>query len=282
MLQDILPHVYHNEFSNKEPAPEDTALVFQNNCVLASEVNGVLTLPTVRQLQQAIAPSAQSHHLFCIDTAYYYLLLDCPIEPFGPWSYIPSTAYRNLHPQELAFACAAAESLHRWLEANRFCGHCGARMEKSRVERALVCPVCHQTVYPKICPAVIVAVTDGDRLLLTQYAGRTYQRYALVAGYAEIGEGIEDTVRREVHEEVGLKVKDLRFYKSQPWVLSDTLLMGFFVRLDGSSEIKLQEEELALAHWFQREQIPSDYSGISLTGEMIELFRQGRDPFSVQ
>ena len=97
MLQDILPHVYHNEFSNKEPAPEDTALVFQNNCVLASEVNGVLTLPTVRQLQQAIAPSAQSHHLFCIDTAYYYLLLDCPIEPFGPWSYTAICIHRSWH-----------------------------------------------------------------------------------------------------------------------------------------------------------------------------------------
>ena len=101
-------------------------------------------------------------------------------------------------------------------------------MEKSTVERAMVCPACGNTVYPKICPAVIAAVHDGDRLLLTRYRGRAFKKYALIAGFNEIGESIEDTVRREVLEEAGVHVKNLRFYKSQPWVFTDTLLMGFF------------------------------------------------------
>ena len=133
------------------------------------------------------------------------------------------------------------------------------------------------TVYPKISPAVIVAVTDGDRLLLTKYAGREFKRYALVAGFNEIGESIEDTVRREVMEEVGLKVKNLRFYKSQPWVFTDSLLMGFFCELDGDNKITLQEDELAEAEWFERQDLPDDHSGISLTGEMIEVFRRGEE-----
>ena len=140
-------------------------------------------------------------------------------------------------------------------------------------ERSQVCPRCGQTVYPKICPAVIAAVYDGDRLLLTRYRGRPFTRYALVAGFNEIGESIEDTVRREVMEEVGLRVRDLRFYKSQPWVFTDSLLMGFFARLDGPDAITLQEDELSEAAWFDRRDIPADHSGISLTGEMIEYFR---------
>ena len=96
-----------------------------------------------------------------------------------------------------------------------------------------------------------------------------------------VGSGVqEDTARREVWEEVGLHITDLRFYKSQPWVFTDTLLMGFFVRLEGSSQVHLQLEELSVGKWFRREALPTDHSGISLTGEMIETFRRGEDPFS--
>ena len=120
------------------------------------------------------------------------------------------------------------------------------------------------------------ALQDGDRLLLTRYRGRPFKKYALIAGFNEIGESIEDTVHREVMEEAGLRVKNLRFYKSQPWVFTDTLLMGFVCELDGSDRITVQESELAEANWHLRSELPEDYSHISLTGEMIEQFRLGR------
>jgi len=151
-------------------------------------------------------------------------------------------------------------------------------MEDSAEERARCCPNCGQTVYPKISPAVIVAVTDGDRLLLTRYANRPFKSYALVAGFNEVGESIEDTVRREVMEETGLHVGNLRFYRSQPWVFTDSLLMGFFADLQGDDRIRLQESELAEAGWFCRSELPTDHSEISLTGEMIERFRMGQEP----
>ena len=109
------------------------------------------------------------------------------------------------------------------------------------------CPKCGQMEYPKICPAVIIAVTDKNRLLLSKYAGRTYKRYALLAGFTEIGETLEETVKREVMEEVGLKVTNIRYYKSQPWSFSDTLLAGFFCDLEEPGQIRLDENELALA-----------------------------------
>ena len=87
-------------------------------------------------------------------------------------------------------------------------------------EKFILCPVCGNTVYPKICPAVIVAIHDGDRLVLTKYKDRPVKHYALVAGFNEIGESIEETVHREVLEETGLRVRNLRFYKSQPWVFT--------------------------------------------------------------
>ena len=169
-------------------------------------------------------------------------------------------------------------SLLRWYTGNRFCGACGAENRHSEKERALVCPRCGRVLYPKICPAVIVAITDGDRLLLTKYAGRAYKRYALVAGFNEIGESIEATVHREVLEETGLRVKNLRFYRSQPWVFTDSLLLGFFADLDGPDCITLQEDELSEGAWFDRAHLPDVPPGGSLTGEMIELFRQGREP----
>mgnify|MGYP000665301821 FL=1 len=131
--------------------------------------------------------------------------------------------------------------------------------------------------YPKLSPAVIVAVRNGEKLLLSKYAGREFTNYALIAGFAEIGEPIEDTVRREVMEEVGLKVKNLRFYKSQPWSFTDTLLFGFFCDLDGDDTICLDEEELSLAVWMERSQIPVDEYEISLTREMMTLFKNGLD-----
>lgn len=129
--------------------------------------------------------------------------------------------------------------------------------------------------YPKICPAVIIGVTDGDRILMSKYAGRTYKKYALLAGFTEIGETVEQTVAREVMEEVGLKVKNIRYYKSQPWAFSDTLLMGFYCDLDGEDKITLDQNELALAEWFERDEIPVEPSRDSLTNEMIIQFKNG-------
>ena len=100
------------------------------------------------------------------------------------------------------------------------CGCCGKPMIHSQKERMMECPSCGNHEYPVLCPAVIVGITNGDKIILSKYEGRSFKRYALIAGFAEIGETIEETVHREVMEEVGLKVKNLRYYKSQPWSFS--------------------------------------------------------------
>ena len=124
-------------------------------------------------------------------------------------------------------------------------------------------------------PSVIVGVIKGDSLLITRY--RTgYAHNALVAGFTEIGETLEETVRREVMEETGVRVKNIRYYKSQPWGYSDSLLLGFFAELDGSASIRMQEDELGCAEWVEREKIPNRFDDFSLTNDMICAFKDGR------
>ena len=125
---------------------------------------------------------------------------------------------------------------------------------------------------------MIVAVTNGDKLLLSKYAGRAYTRYALLAGYTEIGETLEQTVHREVMEEVGLRVKNLRYYKSQPWGVDGNVLMGFYCDVDGDDTIHIDENELSMADWYPRDNLPAQDDGISLTREMIRVFGEGKEP----
>lgn len=275
MIQDIAPHRFYNEFSNRPPQPEDLVLVYSGKQVLAAGGTDALQLPTLTQLN--LPENALLHYAFRLDDTDVYLL-DGDNAAAEGFAFLPTTGLRSAQPQEQAFLVGAGQSLYRWYESTRFCGHCGNPMGDSRTERARVCPKCGQILYPRICPAVIVAVTRGELLLLTRYAGRPFKSYALVAGFNEIGETIEQTVSREVMEETGLKVKNLRFYKSQPWIFTDSLLMGFYADLDGSDSITLDHSELAEAVWFDRSNLPDDHSHISLTGEMIERFRDGRNP----
>ena len=279
MFQDLNIR-FDNSFHRAEPADDDLALLYRGDAVLARTADGCLELPCFGELSDA-ARALPCRYAFTLGPRTCFLL-DAGELPLagGGLGFVSTRDYRAMEPREAVFAAAVGESLHRWYAASRFCGRCGRPMRDSETERARVCPDCGLTIYPKICPAVIVAVTDGDRLLLTKYRGRAFRRYALVAGFAEIGESIEDTVRREVFEETGLRVKNLRFYKSQPWVFTDSLLMGFWCELDGSDAVTLETNELSEAGWYARAEIPTDHSGISLTGEMMEVFRRGgeRDP----
>lgn len=174
------------------------------------------------------------------------------------------------------FAVFSAYHLWKWYDDNQFCGHCGQPLELDSVERALYCPVCKSKIYPRINPAVIIGILNQkkDKILIIKY--RTgYAHSALVAGFTEFGETLEQTVEREVMEEVGLKVKNIRYYKSQPWALAQDLLAGFFCEVDGDETIKMDEGELKYAEWVSREEVelqPNDYS---LTNEMMKLFKSG-------
>lgn len=275
MIQDIGPHVYKNEYKPQSPAKNSYVMYFEKGKLLAKFHGDLLEFPTFAEME-AGQPDIyeKATYLFAIDGVGFYLVDELQYEDGYEW--IGKESFRYLKPDHLAFAGITAFQLYNWYQNHKFCGRCGHPMKKDRKERMLYCEACRAMEYPKICPAVIVGITDGNRLLLTKYAGREYTKYALVAGFAEIGESIEDTVRREVMEEVGLKVKNITYYKSQPWSFTDTLLFGFYCEVDGSPEITLDETELSVAEWFEREAIPVKEKTVSLTNEMILNFKYGK------
>lgn len=278
MIQDIAPHKFDNAFQKRAPKKEDFALYYEAGTALILHKGDGDTLPRFKDLE-SFCPGIykEAVYLFRIDEEAFFLILEIG-SPEAVGGTMESTQiFRELKPDYLAFAGITGYQLHNWYCSNQYCGCCGEKMVHDEKERMVKCPNCGHMVYPKICPAVIVGITDGNRLLMSKYAGRTYKKYALIAGFTEIGESMEDTVRREVMEEVGLEVEKIRFYKSQPWSFSDTLLLGFFADLKGKDTITLDEEELAVAEWFEREEIPVEADGVSLTNEMIMAFKNGVD-----
>ncbi len=187
---------------------------------------------------------------------------------------------RKANPGYLCFAGMTAYHLHVWYSDNRFCGRCGHKTEIYDKERALKCPDCGNIIYPKICPAVIVGLTNGEKIMMTRYAGRAYKGNALIAGFCEIGETAEDTVRREVFEEVGLKVKNIRYFASQPWGFDSNLLMGFFCDLDGEGKVNIDENELSHAEWVHRDDIGEEARNLSLTATMMMYFKEHPEHFN--
>lgn len=279
MIQDIFPHIFHNDFKLKVPDENGFFLYFKDGCLLFDrKENGPWALPKFHSLKET-APGAMSHcdYLFSIDESDFYLVDEAKVslQENEFLAFYKTSLIRDIRPMWVSFAAASAGQLHRFYKTNRFCGCCGAPMEKGASERSMVCSSCRHTVYPKISPAVIVAIINEGKLLLTKYAGREYTRYALVAGYTEFGETLEETVKREVMEEVGLKVKNLRYYKNQPWAFSDSILVGYWAELDGSPQVRLDETELSTAVWMAPEDIPDDFTDLSLTHEMILLFKNG-------
>lgn len=292
MIQDIMPHRYNNAYQAKKPDKNSRLLYFMGKQVLlkrgsAGHGDGVLSDAAGAKEQEIEFPVFEdveqdngriyddAVYLFSIDGEEFYLAKDVEWRQDRGLGLEDTGIFRGSGPKHMAFAGVTGYQLYRWYGSRQYCGRCGAALVHSDKERMMQCPRCGCMEYPKLCPAVIVAVTHGNRLLMSRYAGRQYKRYALIAGFTEVGETIEETVKREVMEEVGLKVKNLRYYKSQPWSLSDSLLFGFFAELDGSEDITLEEEELAEARWFEREEIEAEYEDFSLTNEMIMEFKGG-------
>lgn len=293
MLQDITPHHLYNQYQKKTPALDSKVLHFyERQIYIARAEDDSLKLPVLEELSgfhieekavsevqaEAGQECAQKHlqYLFSIEEEDYFLLMEEEKLPEnGEYHYESVRNMRQMISKEVCFAVMTAYHLYVWYDNNRYCGHCGSPVVHDDRERMLRCPECGNMIFPKISPAVIVAVLDGDRILMTKYAGRAYKKYALIAGFTEIGETAEETVAREVMEEVGLKVKNIRYYKSQPWGVDSNLLLGFFADLDGDAEIHLDENELSEGEWFSRDAMPAHDDGISLTREMMGMFEKG-------
>ena len=277
MIQDILPRKFHNTFVRKEPSPDSRILSFREGQALYREQEGELQFLTLRQVEEYYGEKAQelpeAVFLFSVDRQDYFLM-DLEEISIKGYTYHKMFETRRLFPKENVLAAATGWHLYVWYRDNQYCGRCARKLVHDEKLRMMKCPDCGNMVFPKIAPAVIVGVTDGDRILMTKYADREYKKYALIAGFTEIGETAEQTVEREVMEEVGLSVKNIRYYKSQPWGYDSNLLLGYFCDLAKEEEIHLDQTELSMAEWVDYRDVPDDPEGLSLTREMMITFRE--------
>ena len=286
MIQDISPRKMYNQFRpGMVPDADSPVFLFADDKMkffMAHVSEGRMRYPVFGELPDGISYT----YLFSIDDDKYFMGTPDDPETFqNPEGLtklgireLRSDYYRGEENRHLIFAAYTAGQLAGWYRDNRYCGTCAHMTVPSQTERALVCPNCGRIIYPRILPAVIIAVTDGDRMIMTKYAGRSLPFYALVAGFNEIGESLEETVKREVMEEVGLKVKNIRYYKSQPWGIVDDILTGYYCDVDGSTEIRMDRTELKEAVWMERKEIKGQPHDLSLTNEMMITFRDGKEP----
>lgn len=287
MLQDMAYGRMENQYRPCQPREDAPVVCFQGGDVLVCrDENDVLTLPTYAQ----VMAWGEAEHWSCwrdehlqyvfrlLDTDYFIWMGEAGTCPDPAFRYEGVRPLRQVISKHICFAIMTAWHLFVWYRDNKFCGRCGSHTVHDSKERMMRCPHCGNMIFPKIAPAVIVAVTDGDRILMSKYAGRAFTRYALLAGFVEIGETAEETVAREVMEEVGLKVKNIRYYKTQPWGVESDLLLGYYCDLDGDDTIELDRSELALAEWHHRDTMPVEDDGISLTREMMRMFAEGKEP----
>lgn len=267
MIQDIYPKKLDIAYVNRRDVKEgDILLVYSRAGVLL----GGNRPPKVGE----IAGISDIQYLFAIDDVCYFLYAaDADfIVPEG-MEFVSLHDMRSRVTREVALACATGWHLYNWYKDNKFCGRCSMPTVHHKELRAMQCPECGNLIFPRISPAVIVAVKNGDKLLLTKYKNRPYTRYALIAGFTEIGETLEDTVRREVKEEAGVDVKNITYYGSQPWGFDGNILMGFNCELDGSDEIKMDDEELSVAQWIDRADVPDYDEGLAITHELMKNFK---------
>lgn len=283
MLQEIGEGRFNNQFVNLNAQPGDIAIVYRGTCkrddsILASYDGEKVVYPTVDDVMCLGYDAEAFIYLFSIDDRNYFMLraYSNELPEVEGYEYIPMMKLHRAPDQEAVFILFTSYHLYDWYRSNQHCGRCGSKVQHSDRERMLRCPDCGHMIFPKICPAVIVAVRNGDKLLGSRYAARpNVPGYALIAGFCEIGETAEETVAREVMEEVGLKVKNITYYASQPWGRETDLLLGYYCDVDGDDSVTLDENELCQAVWLSREEIPENPSLYSLTATMQDAFRRG-------
>jgi NAD+ diphosphatase len=172
---------------------------------------------------------------------------------------------------EVFWLAARAFHLINWNRNSKYCGHCGEKVLMKEKEHSKYCPKCNLAAYPKISPAIIVAITDGDRILLAQNSRSKFGFYSVLAGFVEPGENLEECVIREVKEEAGIDIKNIRYFGSQPWPFPDSLMLGFTAEYAGG-ELVIDKEELSDAKWFKADELPEIPGKLSISRKLIDWF----------
>jgi NAD+ diphosphatase len=185
--------------------------------------------------------------------------------------------------EDLFWIATRAVQIVDWDRTHRFCGRCGVPLNTKTTERAKECPQCGLLHFPRLAPAIIVLVERGNELLLARSRHFMPGMYSVLAGFVEPGESLEEAVVREVREEVGIEIKDIKYFGSQPWPFPHSLMIGFTASYAGG-EISLDDDEIENAGWFAVDNLPRIPGKISIARKLIDWFieKQGKGPYNTR
>lgn len=251
--------------------PRDGALLFavRGLELLVAERDGAVHVPRGADLP-ALAEAA--HFLGALDGVDCYAVALPADAPVPADMKLVSARALYTRVEEAVFAVGGrALAIAEWDAHHRFCGRCGQPTELVPGERARRCPACRTPFYPRISPAVIVLVTRGDAMLLARAAGFPEPFFSTLAGFVEPGESLEETLVREVGEEVGIAIHDLRYFGSQPWPFGRSLMIGFTAEHAGG-EIRVDGQEIVEAGWFTVDALPRLPPRLSIARQLIDGF----------
>lgn len=248
----------HRHATGTSPAPNDLCLVIEADRLMGRpDVSSVVELPEFSAVKEWTDSSVALVHVGLLDTRSCWVLgvgSSSAVPPEG-WQWHETRSLLGVLNPDQSQAISCARQLLWWERRHQFCGVCGAPTIVATDERARRCPKCNALFFPVVSPAVIVAVTRGDELLLAHNRNFRSGMFSLLAGFVDPGETLEQAAVREVGEEVGIAIDDLRYVTSQPWSFPNSLMIGFRANYV-SGEITVDQKEIEQAGWFRRTSMP--------------------------
>lgn len=227
-------------------------------------------IPSYREFS-AFSIKAQHFYCFAESAKIRYLVAEdvLTVEENPGFSKVSLRKLAHTFPSDFFSLLLKAAHLNFWRMTHRYCGACGRKLFESKEERARYCENCAQVTYPRISPCVIVLITRGEDMLLARSSHFPPGVYSALAGFIEPGESAEETVHREVFEEVGVRVKNIRYFGSQAWPFPDSLMLGFTADYD-SGEIHIDEKEIEDANWYSPKALPTLPNTFSIARALID------------
>jgi len=248
--------------------------VVQGSGLVVRANEGAVALPDTGDLALWGLDPRQAHYLGRLDEQDCLAIELVAAPPAAPWAIEGLRALHDRLDESVFGVAGRAVQIVQFASVNRFCGRCGTATARAAGERCVRCPNCELTVYPRVSPAVIVLVRRGAEALLarsSRWARSGVGFYSTLAGFVEPGESLEETLHREVREEVGVEITNIRYFGSQPWPFPHSLMVAFVADHAGG-DIVVDGEEIEDARWFRADALPPVPPSLSIARQLIDAW----------